>query len=75
MSSICPSIETIGRKVYFSGRCTPANYKSNSVKNRKSNIFTFMPLFLYNQFRAFFNLFFLAITVSQFFPILQVGKH
>jgi len=62
------------RNVFLKGSCEPPNNMSNEVKNRKYNVITFLPMFLYNQFRAFFNMFFLAITVSQFFPILRVGK-
>ena len=29
---------------------------------------------LYNQFKFFFNFFYLAICVSQFIPALKVGK-
>ena len=32
-----------------------------------------MPLLLYNEFKFFFNLFFLAIALSQFIPFLKVG--
>jgi len=59
--------------VFLSGKCDPPNYYTNAVNNQKSNIITFLPLFFYNQFRAFFNLFFLGITISQFFPMLRVG--
>ena len=61
------------RKVYLSGKCEPANQFSNAIKNQKYNVFTFIPVFLFNQFKVFFNLFFLQITVSQFFEELKVG--
>lgn len=32
-----------------------------------------MPVVLYNQFKFFFNLFFLAIAITQFIPVLKVG--
>ena len=34
---------------------------------------TFIPIVLYNQFKFFFNLFFLLICLSQLFPPLKVG--
>ena len=46
---------------------------SNGVSNTKYNLVTFIPTVLFNQFRHFFNLFFLCITLSQFYPPLQVG--
>lgn len=49
------------------------NSFSNAVRNQRANLFTFVPLFLFDQFKGFFNLFFLAITVAQLFPLLQVG--
>lgn len=41
--------------------------------NQKYHILTFIPVVLYNQFKFFFNLFFLVIAITQFFPILRVG--
>jgi phospholipid-translocating ATPase len=61
------------RHIWLSGETQPAKFPSNSVKNTKYNIITFVPLVLYHQFKFFFNLFFLLITLSQFFPELQVG--
>lgn len=46
---------------------------NNGVSNTKYNFLTFIPYVLFNQFRHFFNLFFLCITLSQFYPPLQVG--
>lgn len=37
-------------------------------------MFTFIPTVLYNEFKFFFNLFFLLIAMSQFIPFLKVGK-
>lgn len=46
---------------------------SNHTVNSKYNLFTFLPLVLYQQFKYFFNLYFLALTVTQFVPPLKVG--
>lgn len=35
------------------------------VKNTKYNILTFVPKVLYNQFKFFFNLFFLVTALTQ----------
>lgn len=34
---------------------------------------TFIPVVLFNQFKFFYNFFFLLISVSQFVPALKVG--
>jgi len=43
------------------------------LNNQKYNFFNFLPILLYNEFKFFFNLFFLLTTLSQFFPFLKVG--
>jgi len=46
---------------------------SNRIRNQKYNIITFLPVVLFNQFKFFYNLFFLLISLSQFIPALKVG--
>ena len=46
---------------------------SNRLNNTKYNPITFLPVVLFNQFRFFYNLFFLVISLSQFIPPLKVG--
>ena len=43
------------------------------MNNQKYTILTFLPLLLYNEFKFFFNMFFLLIALSQFIPFLKVG--
>lgn len=45
----------------------------NLIRNQKYSIFTFLPIVLFNQFKLFFNLFFLLTSLSQFIPALKVG--
>lgn len=45
----------------------------NIVKNTKYTIFSFLPVVLFEQFKFFFNLYFLVVAISQFIPVLQVG--
>lgn len=45
----------------------------NAVCNQKYNFLSFIPLVLYEQFRMFYNLFFLLVACSQFIPALRVG--
>jgi len=46
---------------------------TNRQNNTKYNIFTFLPVVLYNQFKFFYNMFFLLIAMSQFYAPLKVG--
>ena len=57
----------------MSGRTDPGRFMSNKLVNNKYNIITFIPVVLWNQFKFFYNFFFLLISVSQFFPPLKVG--
>lgn len=46
---------------------------TNKLNNNKYNVITFIPVVLFNQFKFFYNLFFLLISLSQFVPALKVG--
>ena len=46
---------------------------TNKLNNNKYNLVTFVPVVLFNQFKFFYNLFFLLISLSQFVPALKVG--
>eukprot|EP00727_Mastigamoeba_balamuthi_P001035 m51a1_g10929 putative aminophospholipid-transporting p-type atpase (1340) ;mRNA; r:131001-137091 len=48
-------------------------YPANLVHNHKYNLFTFLPLTLYGQFKYFYNLYFLINALSQLIPVLKVG--
>ncbi|CAF4796391.1 unnamed protein product [Rotaria sp. Silwood1] len=48
-------------------------YPKNVIRNQKYNIITFIPLVLFEQFRIFFNLYFLIMACTQFVPGLRVG--
>lgn len=62
------------RTVYLYGYTQATRRKvKNVVKNQKYNILTFIPLVLFNQFKFFFNFFYLIIALSQFVPVLKVG--
>jgi len=45
------------------------------VRNQKYNIFTFFPIVIYEQFKFFFNLYFLLVALSQFVPALKIGTY
>ncbi|XP_062897549.1 probable phospholipid-transporting ATPase IIA isoform X1 [Mobula hypostoma] len=48
-------------------------YPKNIINNQKYNIVTFLPGVLFNQFKYFFNLYFLLLACSQFVPDLRLG--
>ncbi|CDU24228.1 probable NEO1-P-type ATPase, a proposed aminophospholipid translocase [Sporisorium scitamineum] len=50
-----------------------SKYPANVVRNQKYNIITFLPKVLYEQFKFFFNLYFLLVALSQFIPTLKIG--
>ncbi|KII90096.1 hypothetical protein PLICRDRAFT_53206 [Plicaturopsis crispa FD-325 SS-3] len=50
-----------------------SRFPPNIVRNQKYNAFTFLPLVLYEQFKFFFNLYFLLVALSQFIPALKIG--
>jgi phospholipid-translocating ATPase len=50
-----------------------SQFPTNVVRNQKYNPFTFLPIVLYEQFKFFFNLYFLLVALSQFVPALKIG--
>lgn len=48
-------------------------YAANAVSNAKYNPVTFIPVILYEQFKFFFNLYFLLVALSQAIPALRIG--
>lgn len=57
----------------MNGTTEPYRFMSNQLVNTKYNPLTLIPKVLFNQFKYFYNLFFLMISVSQFIPALKVG--
>ncbi|GJD10861.1 Probable phospholipid-transporting ATPase IIB [Galdieria sulphuraria] len=45
----------------------------NRVRNQQYNIFNFFPKILFEEFRMFYNLFFLGVALSQLIPPLRVN--
>ena len=46
---------------------------SNKIDNRKYNIFTLLPMFIFHEYKYFSNLYFLLIALIQFYKPLKVG--
>ena len=62
------------RSIHFNGYTTNTNPgMSNKLNNRKYTVLNLVPMVLYEQFKYFFNMFFLLLAVSQFIKIFQVG--
>ena len=63
------------RTLDMQGNTSPhiSEFVSNVVRNQKYNVFTFVPKVLYEQFRFFFNLYFLLVTLSQAIKPLKIG--
>lgn len=59
--------------LWLSGKTYPRSYVSNKMNNQKYSIVTFIPVVLFNEFKFFFNMFFLLIALSQLVPFLRVG--
>jgi len=48
-------------------------FPSNALDNAKYSVLSFVPVVLFNQFKYFFNLFFLLVALSQIIESLRVG--
>ncbi|KAF3907827.1 hypothetical protein AA313_de0204786 [Arthrobotrys entomopaga] len=48
-------------------------YPLNVISNAKYTALTFLPFTLYNEFKYFFNLYFLLVALSQIIPKLRIG--
>lgn len=63
----------LGSERYISPRNTSSKFPSNAISNAKYNPVSFIPLILYEQFKFFFNLYFLLVALSQIIPQLRIG--
>lgn len=49
-------------------------FPPNLVRNQKYTPWDFLPRTLYQQFKLFYNLYFLLVALSQLVPALRVGS-
>lgn len=56
-----------GRKLF------PPIRDDNTIVNTKYHFLTFIPVFLFHQFKYFNSLFFLCLALTQFYPPLKIG--
>lgn len=61
------------REIKSNGETTPWNYMTNKVNNRKYSFISMLPLFLFNEYKQFSNLYFLCIALLQIIPSIRVG--
>ncbi|XP_022661121.1 probable phospholipid-transporting ATPase IIA isoform X2 [Varroa jacobsoni] len=61
------------RQVFLGRESTDQKFPANKIRNQKYNLFTFIPLVLFHQFKFFLNLYFLAICLTQLIPDLRIG--
>ena len=73
MRSMGATVSKEKRTIHLSGKTVPNWFPSNKLNNQKYTMMTFLPKLLYNEFKFFFNMFFLLIAISQFVPFLKVG--
>jgi len=67
-------VSTVDRIISFDQSVYPQNKFENIIRNQKYSVYTFVFVVLFNQFKFFFNFFFLVIALSQFIEQLKVGK-
>ncbi|SGZ50248.1 CIC11C00000003463 [Sungouiella intermedia] len=66
--------DDLGLERYVSPRNnSKKSFVTNAVSNAKYNPITFIPVILYEQFKFFFNLYFLLVALSQIIPQLRIG--
>ncbi|CAA9995373.1 unnamed protein product [Nesidiocoris tenuis] len=68
----CPKREPQQRIIVI-GQKPESKFVPNVIRNQKYNIFTFLPLVLYEQFKFFLNFYFLLMAMTQFVQIFKVG--
>uniref|UniRef100_A0A0X3PV87 Phospholipid-transporting ATPase n=1 Tax=Schistocephalus solidus TaxID=70667 RepID=A0A0X3PV87_SCHSO len=68
-----PKKEYHSRMVNLGRPSKLVKYPPNVIRNQKYNVFSFIPLVLFEQFSVFLNLIFLIMACSQFIEVLRVG--
>lgn len=57
---------TVGQKQF-------ARFPANAISNAKYTPWSFLPTTLFNEFKFFFNMYFLLVALSQIIPALRIG--
>ncbi|CAO1635680.1 unnamed protein product [Jaminaea pallidilutea] len=68
------AVQEAGRSIAVGqGDIAGHKHPTNTVRNQKYSLISFLPLVLYEQFKFFFNAYFLLVALSQFIPALKIG--
>lgn len=63
-------------RIIFINRPQPTKYCNNRISTGKYNVFSFIPMFLFEQFRRWANIFFLFIALMQQIPdVSPTGRY
>ncbi|OCF33097.1 phospholipid-translocating ATPase [Kwoniella heveanensis BCC8398] len=65
--------KTKSRTIPLQSTSSRSPYPANVVRNQKYTVITFLPLVFWEQFKFFFNFYFLVVALSQFIPALKIG--
>ncbi|GIZ36746.1 hypothetical protein CKM354_000021300 [Cercospora kikuchii] len=55
------------------GQKQPSRFPANAISNAKYTPWSFLPRTLFNEFKFFFNMYFLLVALSQIIPALRIG--
>lgn len=55
------------------GQKQTARFPTNAISNAKYTPWSFLPRTLFNEFKFFFNMYFLLVAMSQIIPALRIG--
>jgi len=61
------------RRISLSSASRNKSKSENRVRNQQYTVFNFLPKILFEEFRMFYNLFFLGVALSQLIPPLRVN--
>ncbi|KAK2584751.1 hypothetical protein KPH14_007079 [Odynerus spinipes] len=71
-----PHDDSEERVVFINAPHQPAKYKNNHITTAKYSILSFIPMFLFEQFRRYSNCFFLFIAIMQQIPdVSPTGRY
>ncbi|WVQ85164.1 hypothetical protein IAT38_007329 [Cryptococcus sp. DSM 104549] len=68
-----PAGKNKSRTIPLQPTSSKSPYPANVVRNQKYSVASFLPLVFYEQFKFFFNFYFLVVALSQFIPALKIG--
>lgn len=68
-----PEHDPASNRTVVVGRRQPTRFPINAVSNSRYTPWDFFPRTLYNEFKFFINLYFLAVALSQIIPALRIG--